>query len=275
MTRYVIVNEDYLQHHGILNMHWGIRRFQPYPKGYKGNGKEVGEAAKVKQRTSKKEMRKQKKSLKKSIRETDRQLKGNNKVLKDYEEDYQKVRNDPKAEKMIQQAAEKKKQKAIASGDLNKILKYREQMSNQELEDAIKRTKLLNEIKELSASEKKNAKNSFDKAVNNSSKKDKKNKKDKNDNKENLMDKSFNKMDKTQKRLNNVLKLVNTTVALAMVYNTNKSKLDTRNVKKDVLGKIGMSLGEYDKKKTEKQVIDEVLKNLDMSLDDYNKKKRS
>ena len=40
--RPVYPNELY--HYGVKGMHWGIRRYQPYPKGYSGSGKYLGKS---------------------------------------------------------------------------------------------------------------------------------------------------------------------------------------------------------------------------------------
>ena len=50
-----------LMHYGIQGMHWGVRRYQPYPSGYNGDGKFVGGVTKKDQRQVYKALKRAKK----------------------------------------------------------------------------------------------------------------------------------------------------------------------------------------------------------------------
>lgn len=111
---------DYLQfrnelhHHGILGMHWGIRRFQPYPSDYNGDGKYTGNPV---NRRNKSERR-----IKKRI---DRSVKITNKMSRSNYSEYIKnriashVRNDH--ELFGEKSKEIKKNKARLDEDIRDI----------------------------------------------------------------------------------------------------------------------------------------------------------
>lgn len=115
----MIFLRDELCHYGILGQKWGIRRFQPYPRGYTGDGKEIG-AAQRKQ--NKRDIRSIKKGAKPHIRnvsaaEKNLKVKGRLSDASEtrYDEAYEAYQN---AQKKFS-FSKKKKQAAIGDALVN------------------------------------------------------------------------------------------------------------------------------------------------------------
>lgn len=128
--QYIIQNET-LQHHGILGMKWGIRRFQPYsvrPRGSGKGGKEIGEA-------------KRKPSRKERKIESERQKLRLEAVEKRRQEQFEEER------------FKENKKRLLTEGTATEILSNQKYLTNQELSEAVSRLNTINSLKNLSKKE--------------------------------------------------------------------------------------------------------------------------
>lgn len=136
---------DQLMHHGILGMKWGVRRFQPYGPGQKvKGGKEVGLATKVKQKVTgiadgvkQHKVKKQKAAIAKKAAAT-------KKANADY-------------------AAAKKK--AIESGTIEDLAKFKGDLTNEEYGRAFMRLQNEKKMSEMVAANQKTVWDTIDKGM--------------------------------------------------------------------------------------------------------------
>lgn len=138
------MNPNELYHHGILGMHWGIRRFQPYPKGSGKKGKEIGAAAK-----------------KKSVE-----------IVQKYKDKKKAKQRNENLKKAREKAAENRKlaadkDRVLKSGSAREVLRYKGKLTNQELQSAVTRLNLEATLKTMSQKEVKSNMQKIDDAMQN------------------------------------------------------------------------------------------------------------
>ena len=143
---YVLIDEEYLAHHGILGQKWGIRRFQPYPKNWKGvDGNYVGKRSKRKEKRIEKKMLK--KIEKKAVKAESR--KGHNVGAG--------------LRRTFSSSSSKEVKKVAESGNTSSVAAFSKFMKKDQLNYANARVKFESSIAKMSNRKRKKAIKSFNK----------------------------------------------------------------------------------------------------------------
>lgn len=138
-------DELFFEHHGIKGMKWGVRRFQPYRQGMKvAGGKVIGAAKKVKQRFKDIGDARQKKKAAKVRAKAAKKAQATRKANADYE-------------------AEKKK--AIESGSIEDLAKFKGKLTNEEYSKAFLRLQNEKKMSDMVAANQKTVWDMIDKGM--------------------------------------------------------------------------------------------------------------
>lgn len=136
------ISDEILQHWGIKGMHWGIRRFQPYPDGYRGDGEFVGEMSE-KQR-AKVEAKAARHQAKLDTKINNAVETGNKRKFKKLASNMSPEDYKAKYEKLVKNGVEN----AVNDKSKLALLKYKEDMNSRDYKQSKKRIDFKNAVDE-------------------------------------------------------------------------------------------------------------------------------